>query len=71
MHLEYAKALFSLTEENGSTDTVKSELSYVNEALAQNPQYLNIQDTPAIPKEEKLNYGAYFNQNSLARYGQR
>jgi F-type H+-transporting ATPase subunit delta len=54
MHLEYAKALFSLTEENGSTELAVSELSSLNDALTAYPEYFNIQDTPAIPKEEKL-----------------
>ena len=51
---EYAKALFLLSEEEGSTDTVLEDVRLVSEVLAKNADYVKLLDTPALPKSEKL-----------------
>ena len=51
---EYAKALFELTEELGSTESVRSELISVGEIFKENPDYIKLLDTPALAKEERL-----------------
>ena len=51
---EYADALFSLSEELGTTEEVKSDLSDVSGALTNNPKYIDLCDTPAIAIAEKL-----------------
>ena len=52
--MEYAKALFLLTEEEKTTDTVAGELQTVKTLLCENPRYIKLLDTPALAKEEKL-----------------
>lgn len=51
---EYGKALFLLTEEEGTTAAVAEELGAVREILRENPRYEKLLDTPALGKDEKL-----------------
>ncbi len=51
---EYAKALFLLTEELRTTDAVADQLKTVKRILSENPKYIQLLDTPALVKEEKL-----------------
>ena len=51
---EYGRALFLLTEENGSTEKVRSECEELHSLLSSEPEYLKLLDTPALPKEERL-----------------
>lgn len=51
---EYAKALFLLTEEEGTTETVLEELSAIAGIMRENPDYSRLLDTPALTKEERL-----------------
>ena len=51
---EYGKALFLLTEEDGTTAAVAEELEAVREILRENPRYEKLLDTPALSKDEKL-----------------
>ncbi len=51
---EYGKALFLLTEEDGTTAAVAAELEAVREILRENPRYEKLLDTPALAKDEKL-----------------
>ena len=51
---EYGKALFLLTEEDGTTKAVAEELRAVQKLLRENPRYEKLLDTPALSKEEKL-----------------
>ena len=51
---EYAKALFLIAEEEGSTDTVLEDVRLVCEVLSANAEYVKLLDTPALPKSEKL-----------------
>ncbi|MBQ3490630.1 MAG: ATP synthase F1 subunit delta [Clostridia bacterium] len=51
---EYGKALFLLTEEDGTTKIVAEDLKIVQKLLRENPRYEKLLDTPALAKEEKL-----------------
>ncbi|MBQ8380789.1 MAG: ATP synthase F1 subunit delta [Clostridia bacterium] len=51
---EYAVALFSLTEELGTSDTAKEDVLSAEAALSANPKYIDLCDTPAISISEKL-----------------
>ena len=53
-HKEYGKALFMLTEERGTTETVKSDAECLIEVLSENPEYVRLLDTPALSKDERL-----------------
>lgn len=50
----YGKALFELSSENGTDETVRGELELVREALRRQPEYVTLLDTPAVAAEEKL-----------------
>lgn len=50
----YGKALFLLAEENGTDTQVREELELVRQALAREPAYVTLLDTPAVATEEKL-----------------
>ena len=49
---EYGKALFLLTEEDGTTAAVAGELEALREILRENPRYEKLLDTPALGKDE-------------------
>ena len=51
---EYGKALFLLSEESGSTETVLFDVKAADEIFSKNPAYVKLLDTPAITKSEKL-----------------
>ena len=51
---EYARALFLLTEEEGTTEAVRADAEIMSSAIRENPDYLKLLDTPAISLEEKL-----------------
>ena len=51
---EYAKALFSLAEELGTTEALLADLKLVNTVLSENPSYIKLTDTPALSVPEKL-----------------
>ena len=51
---EYAKALFSLTEEYGCSDAALADFEVCRAVLSESPEYFHLTDTPAIPKEERL-----------------
>ncbi len=52
--LEYAKALFMLAEENDACEATLFDLKTATAAVKENESYLELLDTPALPKEEKL-----------------
>ncbi len=52
--LEYAKALFLLTEECGTTERVFGEMELLRSLLSEQPDYTRLLDTPALSKEERL-----------------
>ena len=50
----YGEALFMLTEEVGSTESVRDDVSCVIELIGQHPSYLSLIDSPALSREERL-----------------
>ncbi len=50
----YGKALFDLAAEIGEDTRVQEELDVLCTVLKQEPDYVTLLDTPAIPTEEKL-----------------
>lgn len=51
---EYAKALFELTEELGTTERVREDVITARELFRTNPEYARLLDTPALKKEERV-----------------
>ena len=51
---DYAKALFMLTEELGTTENAKSDVTACRKVFLENPSYLTLMDTPALALSEKL-----------------
>ena len=51
---EYAKAIFYLSEEEGTLEKTKSDIECVLAALTENQSYTQLLDTPALPISEKL-----------------
>ncbi len=51
---EYGRALFLLSEEDGTTEALAEEIRFVKEILREHPRYEKLLDTPAISREEKL-----------------
>ena len=52
-HEEYAKALFMLSEEMNESEGVLDEVEICAAAIAENPAYSNLADTPALSVPEK------------------
>ena len=52
---EYAEALFELAMEADKTPAYAEGLSLVEEALAENPGFLNLLASPAVSREERMN----------------
>jgi F-type H+-transporting ATPase subunit delta len=51
---EYGKAIFMLSEELNTTDSMLTDILAADEIFQSNPDYIKLLDTPAIAKEEKL-----------------
>ena len=51
---EYGRALFLLSEEDGTTEALAEEIRLVKEILREHPRYEKLLDTPALSREEKL-----------------
>ena len=51
---DYAKALFMLTEELGTTETALADVGASETAFRTNPSYVTLTDTPALSPEVKL-----------------
>lgn len=51
---EYGRALFMLTEERGTTESVLADVAVAAEIFKSNPKYISLLDTPALSKKEKL-----------------
>ena len=51
---EYAKALFELTEELGTTERVREDVLTAKSVFCENPEYARLLDTPALKKEERI-----------------
>ncbi|MBE6537144.1 MAG: ATP synthase F1 subunit delta [Ruminococcaceae bacterium] len=52
--LNYAEALFSLSEEMSISDGVLSDLTLASGILSEYPEYVKLLDTPAVSVTEKL-----------------
>ena len=51
---EYGKALFLITEEDGTTEKVIGDVKIARSVFSANPEYTQLLDTPALPKEERV-----------------
>ena len=51
---EYAKALFLLTEELGTTESALNDVNVCKEIFESNPSYVTLTDTPALTPDEKI-----------------
>ena len=51
---EYAEALFMLALEEDKCNEISLALSQIEVAINENPQYLDLLDSPAIPLAERL-----------------
>ena len=52
--VEYGRALFMLTEEVGNTEKVREDVHILLAVLKENPDLVNLLDTPAVSKDERL-----------------
>ncbi len=50
----YGDALFMLAEELSQTDEIRRDLEIISEVVRDNPKYLDLIDTPALPVSERL-----------------
>ena len=51
---EYGKALFLITEEDGVSDKLLSDVKTAERVLVSNPDYVKLLDSPAISKAERV-----------------
>ena len=51
---EYGKALFLITEEDRVSDTVLADVITAEKIFKANPEYVKLLDSPAIPKDERV-----------------
>lgn len=51
---EYGKALYMLADEDKITDPVLNQLEVIGSVLSENPEYIKLLDTPAVPNDEKI-----------------
>lgn len=52
--VEYGKALFLITEEDGTTEKVIGDVKIARTVFLKNPEYAKLLDTPALPKDERV-----------------
>ena len=50
----YGDGLFMLTEELGETEQVKEDFDVLCTAIQNNPEFLQLLDTPALSREERI-----------------
>lgn len=53
--VSYGNALYELAEESGKADVLRKQLTVICEAVAEEPAYMNLMDTPAVGSGEKCN----------------
>lgn len=51
---EYGKALLMLANESGNADSVLADFSDVKKAIEDNPKYVDLADTPALPSSKRV-----------------
>ncbi len=52
--IEYGKALLMLAASEGSAEKILEDLSVVKSAVAANPKYTDLADTPALPSKVRV-----------------
>ena len=52
--IEYGKALFLITEEDGKSDNVLSDVQAAERVLKLNPDYVKLLDSPALSSDERV-----------------
>ena len=52
--MEYGKALFLITEEDGKSDKVLSDVQTAEQVLKSNPEYVKLLDSPALSGDERV-----------------
>ncbi len=52
--IEYGKALFLITEEDGTTEKVIYDVKIARSVFADNPDYAKLLDTPSLTKDERV-----------------
>ena len=52
--IEYGRALVLLSEETGSTERVREDVTVLIAAIKENPDIIKLLDTPAVSKAERL-----------------
>ena len=50
----YGKALFLVSEEDGSTEKVMNDIKVARAVFSKNPDYAKLLNTPALPKSERV-----------------
>lgn len=53
---EYATALFSLATENNSVDQYEKSLKEIQKVFSENPDYIKVLESPAIPLSERITF---------------
>lgn len=51
---EYGKALFLITEEDGTSDKVLADVKTAERVLSLNPEYVKLLDSPALSRDERV-----------------
>lgn len=51
---DYSRALYELAQESGTEETILEEMKTIRTVFADNPDYVSLLDTPAVPKEQRL-----------------
>lgn len=51
---EYGEALLMLSEESGSSEETLRQLGVIKDALAENPEYVRLLDTPSLAADRRL-----------------
>lgn len=51
---EYGKALFLITEEDGQSDKILTDVRTAESILSGNPEYVKLLSSPAVPKSERI-----------------
>ena len=51
---EYGKALFLITEEDGVSDKILSDINLTEGVLKANPDYVKLLNSPALSKDERV-----------------
>lgn len=51
----YGRSLYDLAVEEGTEDTILSEMEAVKGIFSENPDYIRLLSEPSIPKKERLN----------------